>query len=40
VTVSFFNELDKGKELFLGPRFHFLMSLPHRKETMLVMPPA
>ena len=36
VTVSFFNELDTGKELCSGPLFHFLMIFPQRRETMLV----
>jgi hypothetical protein len=36
VTISFFNELDTGKELFSRPLFHFLTSLPQRRETMLV----
>jgi hypothetical protein len=36
VTVSLFNELDIGKELCSGPLFHFLTSLPQRRETILV----
>jgi hypothetical protein len=35
-SVSFFNDLDIGKELCSRPLFHFLMSLPQRRETMLV----
>jgi hypothetical protein len=27
VTISIFNDLDRGKELCLGPLFHFLMIL-------------
>jgi hypothetical protein len=37
VIVSFFNELDTGKELCSRPLFHFLTSLPQRRETMLVV---
>ena len=36
VIVSFFNELDTGKELCSRSLFHFLTSLPQRRETMLV----
>jgi hypothetical protein len=36
VNISFFNELDIEKELCSGPLFHFLMSFPQRRETMLV----
>ena len=36
MTVSFFNELDTGKELCSDPLFHFLMRLLQRRETMLV----
>ena len=36
MTVSFFNKLDTGKELCSGPLFHFLTSLPQRRETALV----
>jgi hypothetical protein len=38
VTVSFFNELDTGKELCSRPLFHFLTSFPQRRKTMLVSP--
>jgi hypothetical protein len=37
VTVSFFNELDTGKELCSRPLFHFLTSFPQRRETILIV---
>jgi hypothetical protein len=36
VIVSFFNELDTGKELCSRPLFHFLTSFPQRRKTMLI----
>jgi hypothetical protein len=42
-SVSFFNELaffNREEKLCSWPLFHFLTSLPQRRETMLVMPPA
>jgi hypothetical protein len=39
IVVSFFNELATEKKTMLKTSVHFLMSLPQRKETMLIMPP-
>jgi hypothetical protein len=36
IAVLFFNELATGKELCSKPLFHFLTSLPQRRETMLM----
>jgi hypothetical protein len=36
VTISFFNQFDIRKKLCSRPLFHFLTSLPQRRETMLV----
>jgi hypothetical protein len=36
VTVSFFNDLDTGKELCSDLLFHFLTSFPQRRKIVLV----
>jgi hypothetical protein len=40
IIVSFFNELATERKTMLKASVSFLTSLPQRRETMLVMPPA